>query len=294
MFFVKKDNPSGHHTLFKKVVIIGVGLMGGSLGMAIRKHRLAQEVVGICRHHSSSAEALKNGAVDRTSQDIKNSVAEADCVVLAAPAKAIISLLPVIGTSVRRGCLITDVGSTKETIVETASKHVPPHAFFVGSHPLAGSEKKGVVFSSSELFHHATCILTPTDKTNRAAVEKLRELWTKVGAVVKFLTPGEHDKILACVSHLPHLLAYGLIDAIPSEVLPWASGGLKDTTRIAASDPQIWNDICMTNSKHILQSLDDLVKILSVYRKLIVAKDEQNLIEALRKSKNKRDGLNGV
>src|SRR3989338_7448360 len=147
-------------------------------------------------------------------------------------------MLPIIGGSLKRGCIVTDVGSTKEAIVEAAQKNLPSHVFFVGSHPLAGSEKKGALFGSAELFHSSLCIMTPTDKTNKAAVEKIKNLWTKLGATVKFLPPNEHDKILAYISHVPHLLAYALMGAIPSEYLEYATQGLKDTTRIAASDPE--------------------------------------------------------
>ena len=133
--------------------------------------------------------------------------------------------------------------------------------------------------------------MTPTERTNRVAKEKVKAFWTQLGATVKFLAPAEHDKILAYLSHLPHLLAYGLVGIIPPEFLEYASTGFKDTTRIAGSSPHMWNDIFMANSKNITNALDDLVKTLAVYRKSINARDEQNLIEHFTKSKSKRDGL---
>lgn len=259
--------------------------------MAIKKHHLAREVVGVSRQQASLTQALKNRTIDRASHDIKKSVQDADLVVLATPVKTIIHLLSTLGKDLRRGAIVTDVGSTKTAIVEAAQKNLPQHVFFVGSHPLAGSEKKGAAHASAELFERSVCIMTPVEKTHKVAVEKVKTLWTKLGANVKILSPNDHDKILAYISHLPHLMAYGLMGAIPSEYLEYASQGLKDTTRIAASDPEMWRDICMTNPAHLLKSLDEIVKILSLYRKSIVSKDEQNLIENFRKSKNKRDSL---
>lgn len=277
--------------LFRKVTIVGTGLMGGSVGMAIKKHHLAHEVIGVARQHTSLAAALKNRAIDRAGHDLKKSVQDADLVILATPAKTIIDLLPEVGKSAKRGAIITDMGSTKTAIVDAAQKHIPSHVFFVGSHPLAGSEKKGAVNSSAELFHNSVCVITPTEKSNKQAVDKVRAFWTKIGAIVKSLPPLEHDRILAHVSHLPHLLSFGLMNNIPQECLELAPQGLKDMTRIAASDPDMWSDICFTNSKNILQALDEYVKILAVFRKSIVTKDEHNLIESFKKSKNKRDSI---
>jgi len=277
--------------LFRRVAIVGVGLVGGSLGLAIKKHRLAREVVGIARPSSSLSLALKNKTIDKASHDIKRGLFDIDLIVLAAPTKAIISLIISISGNLKRGCIITDVGSTKEAIVEAAEKHLPNHAFFVGSHPLAGSEKKGVAFSREDLFQNSLCLITPTEKTNKSAAERVKTLWTKVGATVKTISPKEHDKALAYISHLPHLLAYGLMGTIPDPHLEFASQGLKDSTRIASSDPEMWRDICMTNQTNIVKSLDDLAKNLSQVRKFIFSKDENSLTEHFKKSKHKRDGL---
>ena len=277
--------------LFRRVAIIGVGLIGGSLGLAIKKHRLAREVVGIARQNSSLSLALKNKVIDKASHDFKNGLYDVDLVVLAAPTKAIISILSSIKGNLKRGCIVMDVGSSKEAIVEAAQKTLPNHVFFVGSHPLAGSEKKGVAFSREDLFDRSMCILTPMEKTNKQALERVKSLWTKLGTIVKTMSPEEHDKALAYISHLPHIQAYGLIDTIPTEHLQYAPQGLKDTTRIASSDPEMWRDICMTNQANLLRSLDDFVKSLSALRKLIVSRDEHALAEHFKKSKQKRDGL---
>ncbi len=277
-------------SLFKQVTIVGVGLIGGSLGMAIKKHQVAQEVIGLSNRHSSLVDALQNKAIDRGFHDIKKAVETADLVIMATPVKTIVNLLPIVTKYLKRGCIVTDVGSTKTTIVDCAERYLTS-AFFVGSHPLAGSEKTGIIFANPDLFHQSLCLMTPTPKTNRAAEEKVRALWTSLGARVKTFTPLEHDKILAYISHLPHLVAYALIGVIPDEYLPYVAQGLKDTTRIAASSPYMWNDICLTNPKNIVHTLDELVKRISLLRKSILLKDEQNLIENFKKSKSKRESL---
>ena len=276
--------------LFRQVTIVGVGLIGGSLGMAIKKNCLAQEVFGLSHRHTSLVYALKNNAIDKAFHDIKKAVSNADLVIMATPVTAIVNLLPIISRYLKRGCIVTDVGSTKTLIVETAEKNFSS-AFFVGSHPLAGSEKKGAAFSTADLFVNSLCIMTPTDKTNRIAEEKVRALWMRLGAQVKNLSPVEHDKVLSYISHLPHVVAYALINGVPNDYLQYAAQGLKDTTRVAGSSPHMWNDICLMNSKNIVQALDELVKSLSVLRKTILAKDEQNLVESFKKAKAKRDSI---
>ncbi len=279
--------------LFKQITIIGVGLIGGSLGMAIKKYRLAKEVFGLSHRHTSLVYALKHHAIDRAFHDVRKAVVDADLVIMATPVNTIITLLPTIGRCVKRGCIVTDVGSTKIAIVECAEKNFNT-AFFVGSHPMAGSEKKGVAFATPDLFANSLCLMTPNERTNKSAEEKLKTFWSRLGTQVKTLNPTDHDRILGYTSHLPHLIAYGLMNVIPDDYLPYAGQGLKDTTRIAASSPNMWNDICMTNSHNVVGALDSLIKNMAYLRKLIVAKDDSNLTEVFKKSKLKRDGLDPV
>ena len=236
--------------MFKRVTIVGVGMMGGSLGMAIKKHRLAREVTGLSHRQSALAQAMKNKAIDVACLDVKKATSNADLVVLAAPVDSIIKLFSTINSYLKRGCIVTDIGSAKAKIVEQGEKMLSAPAFFVGSHPLAGSEKKGVAHATADLFEGSTCIMTPTKTTNQVAKQKIKHFWTKLGMEVKLLSPEEHDEILAYVSHLPHLLAYGLMESVPEKYFEYASKGLKDTSRIAASSPQMWNDICMANTKN--------------------------------------------
>ncbi|MFA5087807.1 MAG: prephenate dehydrogenase/arogenate dehydrogenase family protein [Candidatus Omnitrophota bacterium] len=275
--------------LFNRVTIVGVGLIGGSLGLAIRKHNIAREIFGVSRQSFTLGHALKMKAIDKGFHDIKEGVKHADFVILATPVGSIVGLLQHIGPYLKRNCIVTDVGSTKVSIVDAAKKNLPSPSFFVGSHPLTGSEKKGVIYAHDQLFENSTCVMTPTDITNRLARDKVKHFWTKIGAKVRMVSPDEHDQILAYISHLPHLLAFGLMEAVPPEFLGYATQRLKDTTRIASSSPQLWNDICLANAKHILKSLDEVVKNLSLYRKAIVTKDEKELTEHFQKAKTKRD-----
>lgn len=278
------------HTLFRKITIVGVGLIGGSIGMAIKKNGLAKEVVGYSQKPSSLAFATKNNAIDVAAHDLKKAVQNADLVILSTPVSTIAKMLPAITNELKRGCVVTDVGSTKASIVETAEKYITT-GFFVGSHPMAGSEKKGAAYANPDLFNNSICILTPTSKTHPQAVEKVHAFWTRLGATVKNLPPVEHDRIVAYISHLPHLLAYGLVGTLPKESLEYAAQGLKDTTRIASSSPQMWTDICLSNIKPILNSLDETVKNLSLLRKYIETKNESGLTEFFTKAKENRDAI---
>ena len=277
--------------LFRKVTIIGIGLLGGSIGMAIKEQHLAREVMGVSRRQATLSYALRNKIVDKATSNITKSLENADLVILATPVKTIVTLLANIGKHLKRGCIVMDVGSTKSNIVETAHKHLPPHVSFVGAHPLAGSEKKGIEFSSAQLFDRSFCVVTPTSKTNKQAEEKIKTLWTKIGSKVKIISPGEHDKILAYTSHVPHLLAYSMIEAIPGKYLEYGSTGLKDTTRVASSNPQLWSDIAMENSKNVLNVLDEVVKTLSEYRRAISSQSDSVLTDKFKRSKSKRDAI---
>ena len=277
-------------TMFRKVTIIGVGLIGGSLGMAIKKRRVARQVVGYSQRHTSLVYAKKNGAIDVASHDINKAVQNADLVILATPVSTIIGLLPTIAKHLKRKCIVTDVGSTKSAIVEEAEKNLPS-GVFIGSHPLAGSEKRGASNASPELFNRSLCIVTPAEKTSRYAKDRIQKFWGRLGAKVRTLDPREHDEILAYISHLPHLTVYALMGTIPAEYLRYATQGLKDTTRVASSSPQIWTDVCLANPKPVLKALDEMVKNLAVLRKAIVGKEDRTLMDFFKNAKEKRDGI---
>ena len=230
-------------------------------------------------------------AIDEWTLDFNKGIIGADLIVLATPVNTIIDIIEILGKENRRGCIITDMGSTKAAIVERAEKVLHHSLLFVGSHPLVGSEKKGPAHANAQLYEGGSCIMTPTDKTNRLAKEKIKQFWMQLGSSVKLMTPQEHDQVLASISHVPHLMAFALIKAMPDNFLEHATQGLKDTTRVAASDPQVWRDIALSNHKPILKALDETVKVLATIRKAIVARDQEALTEIFKQAKDKRERL---
>ncbi|MDE2027631.1 MAG: prephenate dehydrogenase [Candidatus Omnitrophica bacterium] len=277
--------------LFRRVAIVGVGFMGASLGLAVKKKGLAREVIGVGRHEAALKQAKDLGAIDEWTLDFTKGIIGADLIILATPVNTILDFIEILGKQHRRNCIITDLGSTKSTIVERAEKVLHHSVLFVGSHPLVGSEKKGPAHANAQLYEGGVCVMTPTDKTNRLAREKIRQFWVQLGSNVKLMKPQEHDEVLAYISHLPHLLAFALMKAMPDNFLEYAPQGLKDTTRVAASDPDMWRDIALTNHKPILKALDDTVKILAAMRKAIVGRDAEVLTDILKTAKDKRRRL---
>lgn len=279
--------------LFRRVAIVGTGFMGASLGLAIKKKGLAAQVVGIGHHETTLREATDVGAIDESALDLKKGINGADLIILATPVGSILKTLDILGKEHHRGCIITDLGSTKTSIVDKAEKVLHHSVLFVGSHPLVGSEKKGPTYANANLYENSTCIMTPTDKTNRLAKEKIKQFWSQLGVNVKTMSPTEHDELLAYVSHLPHLIAYSLVKAIPEQMLENAPQSLKETTRIASSDAQMWKDIALSNHKNILKAIDESVKALALIRKGIVSADGEALEEIFKSAKAKREVLEG-
>jgi len=273
--------------LFNKVAIIGTGLIGGSIALDIKRRKLANKVIGVSRRKKSLLLAKRLGAIDYGSREI-DIIKGADLVILATPVSTILNLANSISKSLTRDCLVTDVGSTKKEIVAKLEKVFP---YYVGSHPLAGSEKRGVVHACANIFKDSLCILTPTKNTNPRALSKIKKLWIQLGAKVKFLSPGEHDEILSFVSHLPHIIAFSLISSIPSGYLSFASTGLKDATRIAASDSEIWRDIFSSNRKNVLKGIELFQKSLVKIKSAVRRNDKNLLTQILKKAKSKRETL---
>jgi prephenate dehydrogenase len=273
--------------LFNRVAIIGTGLIGGSIALAIKKNRLANEVIGVSRHKKSLLLAKRKGAIDRGSQAL-GIIRDADLLILATPVNTIINLAPKIFNIVGRDCIVSDVGSTKKEIVLCLERFFPD---YVGSHPLAGSEKRGIINAHSDLFKDSLCILTPTRNTNKKALNKLNLLWNRLGASTVLLSPQTHDKILSFVSHLPHIVAFSLIGIIPQKYLSFASSGLRDTTRIAASDSEIWQDIFLSNRENISKAIETFQENLFKIKSAIRKKDSRLLARILKEAKNKREIL---
>lgn len=279
--------------LFKKVVIIGVGLIGGSIGLAIRKKRIAREVIGVFRRESTLKKALKAGAVDKATMHIAGAVKCADLIIIGSPVSSIPKLAKEAAKYAKKGAVITDVGSTKNWIVADIEKFLnkSSRASFVGSHPMAGSEHAGVEYARADLLEDAPCIVTKTAGTNKVALNRVVDFWRSLGTKVSVMSPVEHDRSVALISHLPHIVAFGLAGAVPVNTLKYAAEGFKDTTRVASSDPQLWADIFLTNRFEILRSGRLFERYYKDILKAVSKGDYSKTVKALKTAKMKRDSL---
>jgi prephenate dehydrogenase len=273
--------------MFNKVVIIGTGLIGGSLGLALRKQRLAGQVIGLSRHLKNAKLAKQIGAIDSIGSSLEV-VADADLVILATPIDTIINLASKIVNKLKKGCIVIDVGSTKESIVSRLTALIPN---FLGCHPLVGSEKKGIANLQDNIFRGSICILTPTLKTNHCALNKIKLFWNKLGANIVVLSPKKHDQVLAFTSHLPHAVAFSLIATIPEEFLNISSGGLKDTTRISGSDELLWSQIFLNNRKNLLIAISSFQAKLALLKLALKNRDIKYLTKILLLARVKRERL---
>jgi len=256
--------------LFNRIAIVGVGLLGGSLGLAARKHNLCQEIVGVGRSAASLEEARRLEVIDRSTQNAAEAIAESDLVVLCTPVRHIVEVLPQLVSHARPGTIFTDVGSTKASIVRVGEEAASSNGIhFVGSHPMAGSEKSGVRYARAELYKDSTCFVTKTATTNLNAFRKVCALWQALDARIVVARPERHDRLVASISHLPHLMAVALVRALDkfSEDKNLIKGiignGFRDTTRIACGDTRMWEDICTDNHEEISRSREALEQSLA-------------------------------
>lgn len=281
---------------WKKISLIGVGLLGGSLGKALRKRRAAGSVSGYVRRAASLSECRMFGAADFATMDLRLAVADADLVVLCTPVGRMGDLMRKMRTALKPGAVITDVGSVKGCLVsELESLAAKAGAHYVGSHPMAGAEKTGVSAARSDLFKGAICVITPTVRSNPRAVREVAKLWKSVGCNLITLDPDRHDELVSRSSHLPHVVAAELADYVldPSQPRAQASlcaNGFRDTTRIASSSPEMWRDIVLGNRKHLSHALNDLVRNLQQFRKALKAEDKAKITAFFERARRRRDG----
>jgi prephenate dehydrogenase len=285
---------------FKQVAIVGVGLIGGSLGMILRRKGLADHVVGIGRRVDNLTTAVEVGAIDRYVADPKEGVRGADLVILATPVDTYDRHLKDWAHCLAPGAIVTDVGSVKGALVEQSEASMPAGVHFVGAHPIAGKEKTGAAAGSDQLFTGARCILTPTPHTNPQALERVRQLWVEAGSIVLTMDPHVHDQVLGAVSHLPHVAAFALMNAlanireqqVPSLDLGGHSGGgLRDTTRIAASSPEMWRDIFLWNRDNLVSFIGEYERALDELKQLIKSGDGAGIERTLERAKSEREKL---
>ena len=249
--------------LFKRIALLGIGLIGSSVARIARERAdIAGEIVANARTQATLDRVMELGFADRVELDPARAVAGADCVMLCAPVGAYEALAQTIAPYLDPGCIITDVGSTKQSVIRDVTPHVPAGVHFVPAHPLAGTEYSGPDAGFTTLFQGRWTLLTPLPGTDPGAVEKISELWRRCGSMVEAMEPAHHDRVLAIVSHLPHLIAFticgtaeGLEEESRAQVLKFAASGFRDFTRIAASDPVMWRDIFLNNREALLEML---------------------------------------
>lgn len=283
--------------MIERLAIIGVGLIGGSLARALREAGAVKSVVGIGRSRQNLEEALSLGICDEITSDPAEGVRGADMVFISVPVCAIPGVVAEIAPFLAPGCIVTDGGSVKTGIVSECEPLMPSGRFFVGGHPIAGTEHTGAAASFATLYRGRRCILTPTDRTDAAALELVAHLWRLAGADVCFMEPGHHDRIFAEISHLPHMAAYALVHAVGTadvegeNVLSYTAGGFRDFTRIASSDPAMWRDIALMNRDALLQSIDGFSASMAELRRRIEAGDGAGLSSFFTIAKQFRDGI---
>ncbi|UUO05446.1 prephenate dehydrogenase [Blastopirellula sp. J2-11] len=275
---------------WNQAAIVGVGLIGGSIGLAMRARGLAKSIIGVGRNKESLVDAQRVGAIDRATTDIADGVKQADLVIVCAPVDKIVGLVHEIDRHCPVGTIVTDAGSTKNEITAALDQGLT-NARFVGGHPLAGGAKAGPKHADACLFVDRTVVLTPTRRTNAAAAEAIEDLWTALGATVVWMKPKEHDEALAFTSHLPHWAAAAVAATTPEKWLPLTSTGWADTTRIASGDAALWRQIFTSNRGHVLKALDKFEKVLAALREALEAENDAKLEKLLNDGKNRRDAV---
>ncbi len=275
-----------------KITVIGLGLIGGSLCRAIKKYGAANEIIGFDTDAGVRSYAEQNGIVDSCLENLKQNN-DSQLVIVATYVDKISETVKEILPYLEKGCVITDVGSVKTPVMKSVESFINNDFHFVGSHPIAGSEKPGIKNSDPDLFNGSNTIVTPTDKSSKESIEKVSTFWSAVGSNVLIMNPELHDNIFAYVSHLPHVVAYTLINTVSSSdienIFSFSGGGLKDYTRIAYSSPEMWKTIFMQNKNSVLESIKNFKKNLELIESAIEGDDLnklQNLLENAQKNKS--------
>jgi prephenate dehydrogenase len=280
---------------FQKITLVGMGLLGGSLGLAIRQRRLSAVVFGFVRRAEAVGECERVGAVDQATCDLARAVEGADLVILCTPIAQMRSVAEQMLPVLKAGSIVTDVGSVKGSVVQQLETLIAGRgAHFVGSHPMAGAEKMGLTAARADLFQNAVCVITPTAKSNRDAVRRLEEFWKDVGGRPLNLTPEFHDDLVSRSSHLPHVVAaelanYVLSPAHPKEQAMLCANGFRDTTRIASGSPEMWRDIALANRKYLARVLGVFIEDLQEFQLALGNEDRKNIQEFFEKAKQRRD-----
>lgn len=285
--------------MIKRLAIIGVGLIGGSLALALKSRGCVEHVVGYSRNEENLKKGIDLNIIDSYSTSLEETVKGCDVILLAVPLGAMSSMLAQIKPYLEPNTIVTDVGSAKSSVVSAAKQYlVENYANFVAAHPIAGTENSGVESGFSELFQNRKVIVTPDDNTSKEAIEVVKNMWEDCGALVETMTVKHHDEIFAATSHLPHMLAYSLVNCLADmedkvEIFNYAAGGFRDISRIASSDPTMWRDICLHNKDALSSMLKQYSEELSELSKKINTSQSDELYEYFSRAKKRRDDLIG-
>ena len=284
--------------MFNKVCIIGCGLIGSSIARAIRKNHLSSKIVSSNRSDSVNKKVIELKIVDDSSSDTKKMAEGSDLIIIATPLSSYEDIISKIKNSLKSGTILTDVGSVKENIINLIEKDVPANVSWISSHPIAGTEESGPEAGFSELFKNRWCILTPSKKAQEKDIKLLETFWKKIGSKVDIMEAKQHDYILSITSHMPHLIAYNIVntslniqDEKESVIVKYSAGGLRDFTRIAASNPIMWRDIFIQNKKNTSKMIDKFIEDLEDLKKAIENEDGKKLEEIFTKTKRIRKDI---
>jgi len=280
-----------------KLVVVGVGLIGGSLALALKEAGAVGHVVGIGRGMANLETALKLGVVDSVTQDLAEGVKDADVIFLATPVQALGPVAESAMPYLKPGAIITDGGSVKQAVIDAIEPHLRKDVHFVPGHPIAGTENSGAEAAFATLYRNRRCILTPTDRTDAAALEQMKQMWELAGSQVVIMEVEKHDRVLAAISHLPHMVAYALVNAVGAydrydeNILEYSAGGFRDFTRIASSDPTMWRDIALTNREALVEMMQQFETFFAELKADISEGSGEKLYEFFRRSKQSRDEI---
>jgi prephenate dehydrogenase len=279
---------------FNKASIIGVGLLGASFALALRKKGLCKTICGYGRKEDNLKRAKESGVIDDYSLDVCRACEDSDLILLSTPVGAFREIAERIKVAIKKGALITDVGSVKGRLVYELESLMPDGAYYIGSHPIAGSDKSGIDDARADLFSNARCIVTPTEKSDESAKEKIISIWEAVGAKIEVMDPFAHDEIYAAVSHFPHIIAYAIVNTIgdvDSKYIGYAGKGFKDTTRIALSSPEMWRDISIFNKENLIRMMDVFRENLDKITKCLMENNASGIEEEFLRAQTLRKKL---
>jgi cyclohexadieny/prephenate dehydrogenase len=280
---------------FDTVCIIGLGLIGGSIGLSMKKNNFESKIIGYAKTEKTLLKAVERGLVDDAEKSLVKAVDGADLIILATPLSTFRPIIEEIAPFLKKGSIVTDTGSAKFTVLEELKDLIPNEVEFIPGHPIAGTEESGPESGFPELFENRWCILTPTENNSKESIESIKYFWELLGSKVEIMDALHHDKVLAITSHIPHLIAYNIVgtandlaNVTDSEVVKYSAGGFRDFTRIAASDPKMWSDIFTYNSEAVLEMLDLFSNDLTKLKKSILKKDTNMLFSSFEKTRNVR------